>query len=135
MSADFRINTVHPNEPGGGPISVIMPHQVYLRAYKEDRVQYENLRAAKHILENVRAIFTGVRVFNQGGWCYTGRPIEWCIREDVTAPFPEHLVYAVYINPRYYLYEWRAEKADPNDESCPYDWRRRYEALIWKSTS
>lgn len=135
MAHDYRCLSVNPEDPGGEPVELIIPASVYQRAYKEDRVHYENLRAAKYVLDNVQRVFSDVREYNQGGWCFTARPLEWHLREQVVGPFPEHLVYAVYIHPRHFVYEWRAEKVDNEDNLCPVDWRRRYKALLWKRTS
>ena len=135
MAYDYKCRTVNPDDPSGEALEVIIPAGVYLRAFKKDRVHYENLRAAKFVLDNVQRIFAGVREFNEGGWCLTARPTEWQLREGVIAPFPRTLVYAVYINHRQVLYEWRAEKVDAEDDLRPFDWRRRYEAMIWKRTS
>ena len=83
---------------------------------KHSRVDFENLRAAKHVLDNTERIFYGVRAFNQGGWCYTGRPTEWYIKEGIIIPFPNKLVFAVYMNPQMMVYECRAEQAAIDDQ-------------------
>lgn len=135
MADDFLFQSVNPEDPEGDPVELTIPAVVYLRAYKEDRIHYENLRAAKYVLDNVQRIFSGVRDYNQGGWCLTARPLEWHLREQIVVPFPEDLVYAVYVHPRRFVYEWRAERVDNDDKLCPLDWRRRYKALVWKRTS
>ena len=76
-----------------------------------------------------------MREFNEGGWCYTGRPTEWYIREGVVVSFPDNMVFAVYLNPNMRVYECRAEYVAPNAPLCPKDWQTRYRGLIWKSTS
>lgn len=134
MSQNYETTVLNPENPSGERITATIPHSVYSRVYKNDSVQYENIRAACFVLENTARIFKGVRDFNQGGWCFTGRPINWYIREDVVAPFPGNLVYAVYMNPNYTVYEWRAEKCDAADDLCPVNWRSRYTALVWKNT-
>lgn len=135
MGSDYCILVMNPEEPSGTKIEAIIPYQLYSEYYTFQPAQYENLRAAKHVLENPLRIFSGVRVFNEGGWCFTGRPQSWYIREAVTAPFPETLIFAVYLNPRHYVYECRAEYAAQDDKECPKNWQNRYKALIWKSTS
>jgi len=103
--------------------------------HKFKPVKYENLRAAKAVLESPKRIFYGIRTYNEGGWCYTGRPTEWTVKERVTASFPDYLVFAVYVNPRLEVFEWRAEPVDDRDPYCPKGWEDRYRGLIWKSTS
>jgi hypothetical protein len=134
MGQNYNLVIIDPENPDQTTTAVI-PHDVYLSAYKFTPVKYENLRAAKFVLENPERIFAGIRRFNDGGWCFTGRPVMWHIKEQLTAPFPNHLVFAVYLNPGLRVYEWRAELADQNDPASPDDWENRYNALIWKRTS
>jgi hypothetical protein len=135
MGHDFSMPIMNPEDPTGPQIEAIIPYRLISRYYTLYPVRYENLRAAKHVLDKPLRIFSGVRVFNEGGWCFTGRPSNWYIRESVTASFPETLIFAVYLNPRYYVYECRAENAAQDDKECPDDWQNRYKGLIWKSTS
>jgi hypothetical protein len=135
MGNDFFTKIIDPENPSGDRIDAIIPHFLIEKYYTFHPTRYENLRAAKRVLENPLRIFSGVRAFTQGGWCFTGRPAQWHIKETVVAPFPYNLVYAVYLNTRYFVYECRAEKAATDDSECPEDWRNRYEALIWKNTS
>jgi hypothetical protein len=132
---DFFVNVIDPNDPAGQKVQAIIPHRLILRYYRFSPVRYENFRAAKDVLENPQRIFSGVRQFNEGGWCFTGRPKSWYIKEQVQAPFPEKLIFAVYLNSRLYVYEARAEPSATDDGLCPQDWKSRYGALIWKSIS
>ncbi|GMV96752.1 MAG: hypothetical protein AMXMBFR83_11120 [Phycisphaerae bacterium] len=135
MAADYLCKTRDPTNPDGPRVEAVFSAEYTLKLYKYAPVAYENLRAAKYVLENVERIFFGVREYNEGGWCFTGRPEEWYIRENTTAPFPRNLVFAVYLNPNLRVYECRAEYADPDDGMCPRNWRDRYRGLTWKSTS
>jgi hypothetical protein len=135
LADDFACKTIDPNDPNGPRIEVIFPGSLTLRYYKYAPVRYWNLIAAKHVLELPERIFWGVREYNEGGWCYVGKPAEWYVRENVKAPFPGNKVFAVYINPLMRVYECRAEYAAEDDRLCPVDWENRYRGLIWKSTS
>lgn len=135
MAADYACRTRDPQNPVDGFVDAIFPADLTLQWYKSSPVRYENLRAAKYVLEHVERIFRGIREFNRGGWCYTGRPTEWHLRKDVVAPFPSKLVFAVYLNPRLRVYEARAEVAAIDDPMSPKDWANRYEGLVWKHTS
>ena len=99
MARDFIYSTVNPLDPNGPKTQVIIPSDYYQTLYKYHPVDYQNLIAAKFVLDEPKKLFFGVREYTQGGWCYTGRPPEWYIRENVIVPFPNHLVFAVYINP------------------------------------
>ena len=136
MAANYSCKTVDPENPSGPKIDAVFPAEYTLKLFKFSPVDYENLRAAKYVLENVERVFFGVREFNEGGWCYTARPKEWYIRERIEAPFPEDRVFAVYLNPRMYVYECRAEFVADDDSLCPVNWQTRYRGLTWrKSTS
>ena len=135
MAADFACKTIDPSNPTGPKVDAIFPGDYTLRLYKYSSVDYENLRAAKYVLEHTERVFFGVREFNEGGWCYTGRPIEWHIEEGVVAAFPDNMIFAVYLNPNMRVYECRAEYVDVDDARCPKDWQTRYRGLTWKSTS
>jgi len=135
MAHDFCIDIMNPDNPDGPKIQATIPHRLILNYYKYHPVRYENLRAARCVLLHPERIFSGVRQFNEGGWCFTARPRFWYIKENVAAEFPDNLVFAVYLNSRYFVYESRAEKAAQDDHMCPDNWQNRYGGLIWKSTS
>lgn len=142
MARDFRYKTRNPKDPDGPLIDVVIPGDLIDRYYKYSEVRYQNLRCAKFVLDNVQRIFSGIREFsNKGGWCHTARPEEWHVRPNVVAPFPPHLVFAVYMvyqehrEPHLRLYECRAEPVDKNDDLCPREWSSRFGGLIWKATS
>ena len=131
MAADFRCKTINPEDPDGPKRDAIFPAAYTTRLFKYWPVDFENLRAAKFVLENTRRVFFGVRHFSEGGWCYTGRPTEWYIRERIEVPFPLDKVFAVYMNPQMPVYECRAEYADNQDPLCPVGWQTRYRGLTW----
>mgnify|MGYP000098689916 CR=1 FL=1 len=135
MAADYACKAIDPSAPDGPKIDVIFPGELTLRYFKYSPVRYMHLITAKYVLEHTERIFFGVREFNDGGWCYTARPDEWHIRENVVAPFPKEMVFAVYLNPNLRVYEFRAERAAKDDAACPEDWQNRYRGMTWKSTS
>lgn len=135
MPTNFLLKILNPEDLSGPKIDAVVPHSLYLQFYKFSPVKYENLMIAKFVLENPLRIFSGVRQFNDGGWCFTGKPASWYIEEGVRVPFPDHLVFAVYLNAAFYLYEARAERCASDDKLCPNDWQNRYKALVWKNTS
>ena len=134
MADNFACKTIDPNNPTGPKVDAIFPGGLTLRYFKYMPVRYLNLVAAKFVLENTQRIFSGVREFNEGGWCYTGWPAEWYVKENEKAPFPRDMVFAVYLNPNMRVYECRAEYAAEDDRLCPVDWRNRYRGLTWKNT-
>jgi hypothetical protein len=136
VATDIFCKTIDPNNPTGPKIDAVFPGRYTDWLLKHWPVDYENLRAAKHVLEHTERIFVGTRQYNQGDWwCYTGRPDEWYIREGIVVPFPQDKIFAVYLNPNMRVYECRAEYAADDDARCPKDWQTRYRGLTWKSTS
>lgn len=132
---DFLIPILNPLDPGGPRINAVLPHRLILKYYKFHPVRYENFRATKFVMEQPRRIFAGVRQFNEGGWCFTGRPTTWYTQESVVSPFPDNFVFSVYLNSRFAIFECRAEIAASDDNECPEDWQDRYKALVWKNIS
>jgi len=132
VAADYTCKIIDPTHPDGPKIDAIFPAGYTAKLFKYSPVDFENLRAAKYVLENVERIFFGVREFNQGGWCYAGHPLTWYIRESIEVPFPHDKVFAVYLNPRMYVYECRAEVAASDDPLCPLNWQTRYRGLAWQ---
>ena len=135
MTANFSMTVRDPRMAAGEPVTAVIPGELVRRVYKTAPVRYENLRAAHFVLGHTERIFAGIREYQEGGWCYTARPEEWCVAPKVTAPFPEGRVFAVYVNSRFVVYEWRAERSDPDDPLSPLGWRDRYRSLVWKRTS
>jgi|ERR1022692_180769 hypothetical protein len=135
MPNDYLIEIINPIDPKGQKVQAIIPHTLILNYYKYHPVRFENFRTVRYVLANTDRIFSGIRQFNEGGWCFTGKPKSWYIKESVQAPFPENLVFSVYLNSRLYIYEARAEKCAVEDNLCPENWQNRYGALIWKTTS
>ena len=77
MAKDWCTGTINPNDPDGQRISVTIPAQVIENYYTFHPVRFENLRCAKCVLEKPLRIFAGIRQWNEGGWCFTGRPESW----------------------------------------------------------
>ncbi len=136
MAADYKWHGINPENPEGPQVEIVFPAGYTLALYKHAPVDYENLRAAKYVLDHTERIFYGVRTsFYPGGWCYTGRPMEWYIKERIEAPFPSNRIFAVYINPQMKVYECRAEFQADDDPLAPIDWQTRFGGLTWKRTS
>lgn len=131
----FLCKTLDPNNPGGPKIDAVFPADFILRYYKYYPVRYLNLIAAKYVLDNVKRIFTGIREFDENGWCYTGRPDEWYVKEDTKQPFPNEFVFAVYLRWNMRVFECGAEYASEKDPMSPKGWEDRYGGRIWKITS
>lgn len=135
MTRSYSIHAINPTNPEGGKAEILIPGDLALHWYKYYPVTFQNLEAAREVLENPKRIFSGLRSLTEGGWCYTGRPKQWCVAENVFAPLPPKLVYAVYINQRMYLYNHRSEEVDPDDVNSPKNWKDRFGGLVWRSTS
>lgn len=135
MSRWITYPTLDPLDPcSGNKTEVRFPEDFLQRLNKYRPVDYYNLRTAAKVLDEPTRIFYGTREFREGGWCYVGKPEQWWVRERTNCPFPKHLVFAVYLDDSLFVYAFRAEKADPNDELNPEKWEERYQTLIWKKS-
>ena len=136
-SGYYECETIDPRRRDGSRTTVRLSIQLARKYLKLISVDYMNLGlCAKEVLDDPQRIFEGVRGYEEGGWCYTGRPSEIYVTEGVTAPFQERFVYAVYVSPSLEIYWWCPEKCDPQDPLCPLDWQNRYDGgLIWTNTS
>lgn len=84
------------------------------------------------ILQSPTAIFEGLREDDDEdprgvGWrCYCGRPNK-AYHPDGSerSPYPEQ-VYLVFVNDDHVAYNWRWEKADPDDPNLPQNHTHRF---------
>lgn len=134
MAADYRIWTVDPKNPTGPKVQAILHRSLYLRLYKYRPVDYENLRGVIAVLENPERIFEGLRLENEGYWCFVGKPEKWFVKEDSEESFPGDKVFAVYLNNRMYVFDFAAEEVDGEDALSPKNWKDRFTRLAWKNT-
>jgi hypothetical protein len=111
-----------------------------------DRMQAVDRRSLGHakecgfivpaILQKPTAIFEGLRRDEDEdprgvGWrCYCGIP-EHSYRRDGTeaAPYPNQ-VYLVFVNDEGVAYNWRWEKADPDQPTLPIDSQSRFKQQV-----
>jgi len=57
---NYLIDIINPENAKGPKIKAVIPHRVYQHFYKKYPVKYQNLVAAKYVLENPQRIFSGV---------------------------------------------------------------------------
>ncbi len=88
------------------------------------------------ILQHPTAIFEGLRHDEDEdlkgvGWrCYCGIPDNAYYSDGTErSPFPDQ-VYLVFVNDDRVAYNWRWEKADPDDPSLPLDHAERFKARL-----
>jgi len=129
----FQLDIINPEDPAGLRVTVTIPCDLIQKWYKFSYVDYQNLETAKFVLGHPIRIFRGIRQYEEGGYCYVGKPATWYIRRDCLVSFPRDKVFTVYLNPNFWLYELRAERAADDDPFSPEDWKNRYEVLLWKS--
>ena len=65
----YNIEIRNPSDPANSKVTAIIPSGLIEAYYKYDIVRFQNFWAVKHVLENTKRIFAGVRRFNDGGWC------------------------------------------------------------------
>lgn len=136
MRDGYRVQAISPVNPETEHVDVVIPLDLARRWYKESSVDFDNLEIAKEVLENPLRIFEGVRDYEEGGFCYVGKPKSVYVRPKCTAPLPHDCVFTVYVNRNMRLYEIRTEAADKDEDPLsPKGWKERYGGLRWRSTS
>jgi hypothetical protein len=129
-------HTLDPLDPcSGTKTEVMIPMDYVDRLNKYRPIDWYNLRTAVKVFDAPTRIFYGLRQLTEGGWCYVGKPDQWWVREEVIAPFPKTLVFAVYLKDDLTVYNHRAERADADDPLSPKGWAERYQKLVWKSNN
>lgn len=87
-----------------------------------------------NVLNSPAVIFEGIRRFQKGGQCYCGVPPQrWTEGGNMTPP-PPGMVFAVYVNPGGWIYDWRWEKMDPSQPEYPVDFQKRFKEVLWHRT-
>ena len=135
MAKDYYFDVRDPRNPENATVKSKLPGPLYQKHYKSNFVKYMNLKAAKEVIEDTKLIFAGVREFQEGGWCYVGKPSMHYIRDTITVPIPPGHVFTVYMNPVMMIYEWRLEITEGAGSLLPLGHKARYERLAWQSTS
>ena len=134
MTADFSFKIMDPAAPLGPKADCTIPGYLTERHYKCNPTKFNNLLMARTVLDAPLLVFEGVREFNEGGWCFVGRPGQYYLREDVMVPLSDGRVFAVYLNPQLILYEWRLEYAQAPATPFPRGHADRYRRLAWQRT-
>ena len=130
---DVPTRAKDPEDPAGGKIvDITFPGVLLTRWFAEAQVRVWNVKPAQSVLLDPDAVFAGVRTYNQGGWCYVGRPAMHFVRPNIEVSLPPGHVFAVYVNPARLAYQWRLEVADPEDSRLPVDWTSRYDDILWR---
>jgi hypothetical protein len=91
------------------------------------------------VLQNPSAVFQGLRKDEDedpsgAGWrCYCGIPTHSYDADGMAAPPRRGQVYLVFVNDEQVAYNWRWEKADPDDGRLPIGHSERFkERLQWQ---
>lgn len=82
-------------------------------------------------LKKPSAIFRGLeREELENGYCYAGVP-QFRRVEDKSIPPPDGMVFAVYVNSLFQVFEWRWEKMEPTEWGHPKDFLTRFAEKLW----
>ncbi len=130
--------------PGCAAVEAIKPADgrrwdVFLRQSKITATAKRGMGAAKElaysvpwVLQNPTAIFRGVREVGESQWlCYVGEPPDaynYKTGERVR-PWLGQL-FLVFLDDDRIIYNWRWDKADPDDLRLPLDFAHRFEERL-----
>lgn len=86
----------------------------------------------QEVLLSPKAIFVGLRQFQQGGVCYVGRPSRRWFDSGSQGPPPPGMVYTVFVNPRDMVFDWGWERSDQENPEWPEGYQDRfYGGRLW----
>jgi len=130
-----------PLHPPRESVEARLPKELYLRWVKYDpsKVREDNLKKMEATLKKPDYIFWGVREHPEN--VLEGSPPKgpddfsedwWCFSKSFEKM--PHLVYVVYLSPRYTVYSHRREWADEQTPGAPRDWKKRYGGCQWPKT-
>lgn len=84
------------------------------------------------LLQDPLTIFQGLeREQQETGYCYAGVPEFQFKEHNITVPPPPGMIFTVYANAEFCVFEWRWEVVDPLDGSCPIDSENRFRQKLW----
>lgn len=117
-------------KPGFLPVDIAAPtnpddtvtayvDETLLSELEEKPQRTQNIRTAIDVLKNPLLVAETFRHEKKSGYCYTGLPKYYYYSRDVRAPIPEGKVFAVFLDTRYHMFEWRLERCDPTDRFLP----------------
>lgn len=104
---------------------------------------FSNFHTAQEVLNNPNRIFIDLkRRFSnsENKLCVVGKTRYWrkyIVRDNgsISVPFPQHLVYLVFLDEENYILEHGAERADMVDLLSPRNCEIRFGKLLWKKNS
>jgi hypothetical protein len=83
-------------------------------------------------LQNPSAIFRGLeREEQEDGYCYAGAPESRYLENNITAPAPKGMIFTIYVNALFQVFEWRWEHVDPTEQGCPINFLARFTEKVW----
>jgi hypothetical protein len=88
-------------------------------------------RIVTQVLLNPAAIFEGVRVYEEGGFCYAGVPSHAVTKKGERRPPYPGKVFCVYVSPHSCVYLWGWDISDPDQSDYPEKHSGRYGKRIW----
>ena len=122
----------------GQEIEIRVEPATYERLLKYKPTDFANLITCYYVLNSPKRIFANLQRpcrDTSDYLCFVGKPQEWYVGNRNKVPFPENLVYAVFLNDRYSIIEFGAEEISYNDKYSPENWEDRFGDLIWTRNS
>jgi hypothetical protein len=84
------------------------------------------------VLKNPLAIFAGLeREEFEDGFCYCGIPAEKYVTENTTVPPPPGMVFLIFVNKEFAIFEFRWEKMYADNFGNPKNYKTRFKQKTW----
>ena len=130
-------------QPGTIPISALDPSgsgetTYFLPRARTDHIYkygpayvHYDIALLPRALKQPVAIFEGLRDDQREGLCYVARPDRRYLNSGRTAAARQDMVFLVTIANNGTIFQWRWEKADPQNRKFPINWEERFGSKRW----
>ena len=121
----------NPKDLDGPQVQAVLPGWLVLKTYKYQEARYHNFRVVMEVLKDPDHIYSGIRNHNDHFWCFSRKPEHWYNKDGHRIPFPKELVYTVYLNDRYEIFDFFPRDALSKDSTYCKDHEQTFGAVIW----
>jgi hypothetical protein len=106
-------------------------HVLHWRTKGHERKLFE-VFSIEPVLQSPLAIFEGLeREEFEDGFCYCGIPDKKQVTENSTVPPPPGMVFLIFVNKEFAIFEFRWEKMCAEDFGNPENYKTRFKQKTW----
>lgn len=127
----IRFTGKHPSGSGQCEFKLPTKTALHLRTHGHER-KFCEIFSIEPILKNPTVIFEGLERDEYGdALCYCGIPPVRHVSEETTGPTPKNMVFMVFMNKEFAIFEFRWEKMDVTLDGYPQNHETRFRKQTW----